>query len=345
MGRKTKKKMIYPLVSLAIISLIALSIITSTYGPNQILKAMRSYPPFFLVVAFFIYTLRWFVESLAFRISTGKYKQLTFSQCLKTVIVTQFTNMITPFMSGGQPATLFVLNRFGLDIASSFSAMFIKSMMYQFFLSLSGFVCLLITFNTLESIAKNAAITGIVINLGIVMGILTIGISESAAKKLISFIIGILRKVRVIKNNRETQQNIYENIKKFNNSFKEFRQEKKRLLFLFMMTGCQFTLFNLCAFVLLNGFGAFSTVNVFARLVLINSSALIVPTPGNSGGAEGLFAIFLNAILPDGIMGAGILIWRLIVFYLPVIILGVGTFFISIRLLNEKGINIQEESQ
>lgn len=336
MRKKINKKIVYPLLSLTIISLIVISIITSTYGLDEIKNAMSSYPIFFLIVAFLIYCSRWLVESLAFKISTGKYKKLTFFQCFKTVIVTQFMNMITPFMSGGQPATLLIFNKFGLDIASSFSAMFIKSMMYQFFLSLSGFISLLCIFGTLDTVSKNAAIVGILINLFIVLGILLIGLSETIAMKVIGFFIRGLNKIKIFRIKQETQSSIYQNISKFNHSFSQFRYEKKRLLSLFLVTGLQFTLFNLCAFVILNGFGDYLNFNIFGRIVLINTSALIVPTPGNSGGAEGLYAIYLSSILPDGIIGAGILMWRLVVFYLPVIITGILSFFISVSLLNKK---------
>ena len=219
MEKKISKKIVYPLVSLTIISLIAISIITSTYGPDEIKNAMRSYPPFLLVVAFLIYTSRWLVESFAFKISTGKFKKLTFFQCFKTVIVTQFTNMITPFMSGGQPATLLIFNKYGLDIASSFSAMFIKSMMYQFFLSLSGFTSLMCIFSTLDTVSKNTAIVGIFINLLIVLVILLIGLSERVAKNIIGFFIRGFNKIKIFRIKQETEASIYENISKFNQSF------------------------------------------------------------------------------------------------------------------------------
>jgi len=336
MKKKWNRKIAYPLFSLTIISLIAISIITSAYGLEQILNAMSSYPFFFFLLAFLLYLCRWLLESLSFRISTGKYQFLSIFQCFKTVIVTQFTNMITPFMSGGQPATLLILNRFGMDIASSFSAMFVKSMMYQFFLSLSGFLALLAVINDLDTLSKNAAIIGILINLSIVLGILVIGISESIAKKMIGFFVQFIKKIKIFHLKDETESAIYENIQKFNVAFKEFRFEKKRLICLFFTTGFQFTLFNLSAFVILNGFGNFFSFKIFARLVLINTSALIVPTPGNSGGAEGLYAIFLNGLVPDGMMGAGILMWRLVVFYLPVVITGILTFVISVNIINKK---------
>lgn len=342
MRKKRNIKIVYPLVSLTIISLIVISIITSTYGLDQIIEAMRSYPPLFLLAAFFIYISRWLVESLAFKISTGKYKHLTYFQYFKTVIVTQFMNMITPFLSGGQPATLLIFNKYGLDLASSFSAIFIKSMMYQLFLSLSGFIALISIFNSLDTVSRNAAIVGIFINLLIVLGILLIGLSESTAKRVIGFFLAIINGMKIFRIKEETEASIYQKIKQFNHSFSEFRNERKRLLSLFLTTGLQFTLFNLCTFVVLNGFGDFFNFNIFARIILINTSALIVPTPGTSGGAEGLYAIFLNPVLPNGIIGAGILMWRLLVFYLPVIITGVLTFFISVRLLNQKKKKMQE---
>lgn len=330
MSVKTMKKIILPLIFLLIISLVAISIITSKYGLKEIISSAQNYSPVFLIAAFVIYALRWVIESLAFKIATGKYKRIPFFDCFKTAIITQFMNMITPFMSGGQPATLLMFNRLGLDMASAFSAMFIKSMMYQFFLSLSGFVSLLIAFNTLDNISRNTAVIGIIINLSIVSATLIIGLSETIAKNIIRFFIILFRKLRLLKANKEFEKDIYDSVSKFNHSFREFKNEKKRLFYLFLLTGIQFTLFNLCSFIVINGFGDYVTLNVFSRIVLINASALIVPTPGNSGGAEGLYIIFMNSILPKKIMGAGILMWRLIVFYIPVIITGILSLLFSI---------------
>lgn len=332
MAIKVNKKIIFPLISLLIISLVAISIITSKYGLDEIIVSARNFPLGFLIAAFILYVLRWIVESLAFKTATSKYKRLSFSGCFKTTIITQFTNMITPFMSGGQPATLLMLSSLGLDGASAFSAMFIKSMMFQFFLSLSGFISLMISFNTLDNISRNAAIIGIIINLSIVMCIIIIGLSETIAKNIMRFFITLARTLRLFKPSDEVEKDIYDNISKFNRSFREFRNERKRLVFLFLLTGIQFTLLNLCAFIIINGFGDYMSVNVFSRVILINSSALIVPTPGNSGGAEGLYVIFMNSILPKKIMGAGILIWRLIVFYIPVIITGILSLIFTIMI-------------
>lgn len=52
----------------------------------------------------------------------------------------------------------------------------------------------------------------------------------------------------------------------------------------------------------------------FVQLILT-----AVPLPGGTGGAEGGFALFFGGLLGD-LTGTGIVLWRLISFYLPVLV-------------------------
>ncbi len=52
-------------------------------------------------------------------------------------------------------------------------------------------------------------------------------------------------------------------------------------------------------------------------------SALILPTPGGSGGMEGLYLLYLGPLLPAGFAGPTLLTWRLLSYYL-VLALGFG---------------------
>jgi len=45
-------------------------------------------------------------------------------------------------------------------------------------------------------------------------------------------------------------------------------------------------------------------------------TALAVPTPGGSGGMEGLFVLFLAPLLPPGFSGPVLLVWRLLSYHL-----------------------------
>jgi len=49
-------------------------------------------------------------------------------------------------------------------------------------------------------------------------------------------------------------------------------------------------------------------------------AGLIMPTPGGSGGIEGLFVLFVAPLLPEGYGGPVLLAWRLLAYYLVLVI-------------------------
>ncbi len=59
------------------------------------------------------------------------------------------------------------------------------------------------------------------------------------------------------------------------------------------------------------------------RTAGLGLAGLIMPTPGGSGGIEALFLLFLAPLLPDGLGGPVLLVWRLLSYHL---ILIVGAF-------------------
>ena len=59
-------------------------------------------------------------------------------------------------------------------------------------------------------------------------------------------------------------------------------------------------------------------------------SSLILPTPGGSGGMEGLYLLYLGPLLPAGFAGPALLTWRLLSYYL-VLALGFGVAGSTLR--------------
>ena len=67
-------------------------------------------------------------------------------------------------------------------------------------------------------------------------------------------------------------------------------------------------------------------------------TALVVPTPGGSGGIEGLFLLFVAPILDSDLVGPVLLVWRLLSYHLIVVIgLGVAARLISHRAVRRSG--------
>ena len=51
------------------------------------------------------------------------------------------------------------------------------------------------------------------------------------------------------------------------------------------------------------------------RSVVTMLGALVVPTPGGAGGAEGLFALLVGPLLPQALVSPATLIWRVLGYY------------------------------
>ena len=71
-------------------------------------------------------------------------------------------------------------------------------------------------------------------------------------------------------------------------------------------------------------------VLLFLRSAAMMLVGLIMPTPGGSGGVEGLYVLFVGPLMPETLMAPTLLIWRLLDYYL-FIALGVYLFLHQIQ--------------
>ncbi|WP_103026534.1 lysylphosphatidylglycerol synthase transmembrane domain-containing protein [Salinibacter altiplanensis] len=55
---------------------------------------------------------------------------------------------------------------------------------------------------------------------------------------------------------------------------------------------------------------------LFARAAAMMLVGLVMPTPGGSGGLEGLYALFIGPLMPDALVAPTLLTWRLLGYYL-----------------------------
>jgi hypothetical protein len=85
-------------------------------------------------------------------------------------------------------------------------------------------------------------------------------------------------------------------------------------------------------FVALSVAPGLDVVQALFRSASIWLSALVLPTPGGAGGMEGLFVLFMGPLLPEGVVGPTLLIWRLMSYYMLVAI-GFGVAGSTVRSL------------
>jgi len=69
-------------------------------------------------------------------------------------------------------------------------------------------------------------------------------------------------------------------------------------------------------FFIVRSLHAADTVLLFLRSAATMLIGLIMPTPGGSGGLEGLYALFIGPLMPETLMAPTLLVWRVLDFYL-----------------------------
>lgn len=53
----------------------------------------------------------------------------------------------------------------------------------------------------------------------------------------------------------------------------------------------------------------------------MNLAFLIIPTPGGSGGVEGLFVLFIGPLIDrPGFIGLAVFLWRILTYYISIVI-------------------------
>jgi len=68
-------------------------------------------------------------------------------------------------------------------------------------------------------------------------------------------------------------------------------------------------------FFIVRSMHAADPVLLFLRSAATMLVGLIMPTPGGSGGLEGLYALFIGPLMPETLMAPTLLVWRLLDFY------------------------------
>lgn len=61
---------------------------------------------------------------------------------------------------------------------------------------------------------------------------------------------------------------------------------------------------------------SFDALLVFLRTIAMTLSSLVLPTPGGSGGLEGLYALFIGPLIPPALVAPTLFAWRALGYYI-----------------------------
>ena len=252
-----------------------------------------------------------------------------FISCFKLMCMAMFFNAITPFSSGGQPFELYILKKEGIKVSDSLNVLLQHFITYQFGLIFTSTIAIILNrvFNILPDslLLKKIVLIGYFANI-IVMGIIIfISRAKKLNTKLFSKIFKFIFHFKFIKNREEKEKKFLQYLDDFYNSTAIMKNNKKNTILSFV-----YNLISLCFLYLIPVFIFYSFNNFsldFLESYIASSFTFLigsfVPIPGATGGLEyGFMDFFKVFIKSTTLLSAGMLLWRLITYYLSMFIGG-----------------------
>ncbi|WP_246043118.1 lysylphosphatidylglycerol synthase transmembrane domain-containing protein [Fodinibius saliphilus] len=309
------KKYLFISIGLSIATMAFLIYLTYTPGVLEHLKLKRM-PG--IVIAIIVSFMRlWFSAA---KIRALSENSLSWLASFRVMLSWDFTSSITPSTIGGAPMATYAMTKEGFNVGQSTAIILYSVLLDQLWFALAVPI-LLISGLFFEVVPNNTGMVGHVsmamlyIGLLSYAGLMAYGVlkNPNAIKKVVNF----LFKLPFLRRWREQVSKETDNLVEYSH---ELRKKPTSFLlktfFLSTMSWlCRIALPTIVVLSLLPADVILSTL----RSLAMNLAFLIMPTPGGSGGVEGLFAIFQGPLIDrKAFIGLAVFAWRIISYYITV---------------------------
>lgn len=308
-------------------SIVLIILIAGLSDFKNLINSISQINVFWLSIGMVVVLFKWIAESIVMTI-IGFKKGINFLKAFFLTMIGQLFNSITPFATGGQPMQAYYMSKMDIDVSSGVATLIAKFIVYQLVVTVYGFIILSWKFKEVSSYVSKLsllAFVGFGLNISIIFLLLLFSYNSSLTERIIKWFMGILRKFRL----KVSEQKVLEKLSDFHSVMVEYLSSTKILIGAFF-----FTLLQLLLNLSLPFFAAKSlnvdSLSIFRAITFQSVVWLVlslIPTPGTTGAAEGLFFLFFKPFFGVEKIAMAIIIWRLLSYYLNIIV--GGLFFTS----------------
>lgn len=236
---------------------------------------------------------------------------------LNTLLVGRYYDNITPFGVGGQPFQIHYLISRGYSGGAASATTVGGFLTTQIAFVIVGLVVFIANNKVLGSldIIKWVAYVGLFMYMLVPLMIIFFLIMPKTFEKICSFFIRILTKIKVIKKPDEATQKIEKTLDNYVYSIKAISRRPFLMIGIFLASIIYQVAIMSIPFFMIRAFGGESDWwTIFSITVYIYSAITIIPTPGNSGIAEGSFYSVFKS-LTGGYLFWAMICWRILVYF------------------------------
>lgn len=240
----------------------------------------------------------------------------------RTVLLGKYYDNVTPAAIGGQPFQIYYMRKHsGLSKGQSTAVPIFGMIAGQIGFLIIAIICFIFGAYAINNpVLFTTAWFGLLFYAFWPVMVLGVTFLPKPTIKFINLIVKFLAKIKIIKKREEALQKVETEVKEYAKSIRIILKTKG----LFLKTVSLSLGFNflivLIPFFVLAAFGG--GVNLWVAItttVAVTSAVYFIPTPGNSGAAEGTFFLVFSG-LSSGYVFWAMLVWRFFSYYIYIIL-------------------------
>ena len=256
----------------------------------------------------------------------------------RTVLLGRYYDNITPAAVGGQPFQIYYMRKnanVSHGLATTIPIFGMISLQIAFIII--ALICFIF-----GGLAQDNAALAVTAWIGLAFYAfwpVTIGMATFFPKvttKIIKFIVKVLSKLKIVKDKDAALKKTEQEVKEYVKCVKMILKRRKLFGLMILMSLMFNALMASIPFFLLTAFGGqMDYAQCFVLTIAVMSAVYFIPTPGNSGAAEGTFYLVFSA-LSSGYVFWAMLFWRFFSYYIYIIMGPIIYFFIHLEKKREE---------
>ena len=288
------------------------------------INALKTGYPY-LIIAIGVYLLHLATEGFIFftLIKESGYGS-RYGLGFKVATLGRYYDNLTPWATGGQPFQMLYLYKHGIDLGTACSLPLVKFTIRVFVVNIA--ILLLYIFGNVtgqvNTVIVVAAFVAVAFNFVLPVALVVFTINKEWGEKVVRLLVKLAYRIKFVKDFDKTLNKYTRYINDFLSASKYLSRHQKLLVIVAVLSLVFLFAIHSIPYFVIKSLG-YQDVNILQIIILTLftlQAASYVPTPGAAGAAEGIFYVIFASIVKGGYIFWAVLLWRLIVYYLPILI-------------------------
>lgn len=240
----------------------------------------------------------------------------------RTVLLGKYYDNITPAAIGGQPFQIYYMRKHsGMKAGVSTSIPVFGMVAGQLGFIIIALICFLLGSASIDNaVLIGTAFFGLFFYAFWPITVMIATFLPESTAELINKIVKLLAKLHIVKNQKATVAKVELEVSEYAQCVRRILKTKGLFLKTVLLSLVFNTLIAMIPFFVLTAFGGdVDFLPCFVTTVAVTSAVYFIPTPGNSGAAEGAFFLVFSA-LSTGYVFWAMLVWRFFSYYIYILL-------------------------